>query len=103
MSVHPSDARFSVRLSDVLFSAASHPSIWVSPSCFPAPRTNISGSSTSSLRLDGPHRPNLTHKRQCHYLWHRFWTRIPAKKVPRLQSVGIAESMSALLILRRIE
>jgi hypothetical protein len=98
-----SDSRYILCLSYVLFSAALHPSIWISPSCFRAPQTNISGSSTSTRRLAGPRRRNLTHKRQCHCLWRLFWTRIPVKKMPRLRSVRIVELISALLILHRIE
>ena|SRR5229473_2666249 len=98
-----SDSRYRVCRSYVLFSAALHPSIWISPSCFRAPQTNISGSSTSSRRLAGPRRRNLTHKRECHCLWRLFWTKIPAKKIPRLRSVRIVELMSALLILHQIE
>ncbi len=98
-----SDSRYSVYLSYVLFSAALRPSIWISPSYFRAPRTNISGSSTSSRRLAGPRRRNLTHKRQCHCLWRLFWTRILAKTIPRLRSVRTVELISALLILHRIE
>jgi hypothetical protein len=97
-------SRYIVYLSYVPFSAALHPSIWISPSCFRAPQTNISGSSTSSRRLAGPRRRNLTHKRQCHCLWRLFfWTRIPVKKIPRSRSVRIVELISALLILHRIE
>jgi hypothetical protein len=98
-----SDSRYRVYLSYVPFSAVLHPSIWISPSYFRAPRINILGSSTSSRPLAGPRRRNLTHKRQCHCLWRLFRTRIPMKKIPRLRSVKIVELMSALLILRRIE
>ena len=82
-------------LSDTHPSAALHQSIWISPSFFRAPRTNMLGFSTSSLRLGGPRRPNLTHKRQSRYLYHLFWAKIPPRKIPRLRSVRTVASMSA--------
>ena len=58
-----SDSRYRFYQSYVLFSAALHPLIWISPSFFRAPQTNIWGSSTLNRCLGGPCPWNLTHKR----------------------------------------